>query len=115
MAARAVRDGHGVNHGQLVVLPKIAKRRQTWRKPERVVECDQVGLIERERTTQRAVRRVAVRHDGGETIEAAPQEHEDETPALLHLGEVDDREPERRDAAEAHVSDEAAAIHGYLH
>ena len=42
MAARAVRDRHGVNHGQLVALPEIAERRKTGRQPERVVERNEV-------------------------------------------------------------------------
>ena len=63
VAARAMRDRHRVDHGELVGVPERAQWRQPWRQAERVVERRQIGCVVGERSAQRAVGRVAVRHD----------------------------------------------------
>ena len=76
-----MRDRHRVHDGELAVVPERAQRRQAWRQPERVVERRELRLVERERAAQRAVVGIAVRHDGGEAVEAAAQQHEHEAAA----------------------------------
>ena len=100
---------------QLVALPELAQRRKTRRETERVVQLDELRFLERKRASQRAVRRIAVRHDRGEAVEAAAQQDEHEPAARLHLREMHDGKSERGDAAEAHVADEGSAVHGHLH
>ena len=53
---------------------------------------------------------VAIGHDGGEAVEAAAQEDEDEPSMPLHLGEADVRQAERGDAAQAHLTNIARRI-----
>jgi hypothetical protein len=67
------------------------------------------------RASEGSIRGIAKRHHGRESVETSAKEDEDEPAALLDLREVDDGKAERRDAAEAHVANEGAAIHGHLH
>ena len=115
VASRPIRNRHRVQRDELVLLPQLAQRREAGRQAERLGQLDQLGLVERERAAQRSIRRIAVRHDRGKPVESAAQQHEHEPAAVLRLREIDDRKSEGRDAAEAHVADEGAAIHGHLH
>ena len=50
---------------QLVVLPQLPEWREAGREPEDLVELDEVRRLERQRTAQRLILRVAVRNDRG--------------------------------------------------
>src|SRR5688500_5071045 len=100
---------------QLFLIPELLERRQSRRKAKHVVQRDEIRVLVRHRSSERLIRRIAIRDDGGEAVEAAAQKDEDEPAGLPHLREADERRAERREAAEAHVSDESPAVHGHLH
>jgi len=104
-----------VQRDELVRFPEFLERGKARRQPECVGELDELRRIERKLAAQRSIRRIAVRHHGGQPVEAAAQQHEHEPPRRGHLREIDDRKSERGDAAGAHVAEERTAMHGHLH
>ena len=116
VASRAIRNRHRVQRDELVLLPRLAQRREPGRQAERVGQLDEIRfLVRRTRRAATDTTGSPYGHDRGETVESSAQQHEDEPSAMLRLREVDDGKSEGGDAAEAHVSNEGAAIHGHLH
>jgi hypothetical protein len=104
-----------MDDGELAAVPEFTERGQARRQPEHVVQRNQIRFTEGERAAQRGIRRIAVRNDRRKAVEAAAQQHEYEPAPVPDLREIDNGRPERRDAAEAHVRHETAAIHFHLH
>src|SRR5204863_7795461 len=118
MAARAVRNGDGVRHCQVVVVAQRLERREAWREAKGVVERGQVVALVGKRAAELAVGRIAHGHHGGKAVEAAAQQQEHEPAGLPHLGKADRGQGERRKSAVTHRLQEDTAAHvrlSYLH
>ncbi|MND08207.1 hypothetical protein D3C83_306720 [compost metagenome] len=53
MAPRPERNGHRVNHDELVLLPELAHGRKPRREAEQIVQREELGFRVRERAPER--------------------------------------------------------------